>query len=171
MQAAALASPRHLPIHLRRQLLPRAPSDAKLWRGDTPRCATRSPRLRLCFRTAGFGMHQDRLSTAVVAFSLVPGLLRGPGVNFAAADLQRGPRRKLCDNPNWPMIPSVAPPQTPRADLHPGREGRRLSLRPPCGGEMQLSTLSNPHWEARMAQATSISSVSRAHFQLETNQA
>ena len=32
-----------------------------------------------------------RLSTAVVALSLVPGLLRGPGVNFEAADLQRAP--------------------------------------------------------------------------------
>ena len=37
----------------------RAPSDANLWRGYTPRCATRWPRLRLCFRTAGFGMHHD----------------------------------------------------------------------------------------------------------------
>jgi len=66
-----------------------APSGAKLWRVDTPRCAIRWPRLRLCFRTAGSGMHQDRLPTAVVAFSMVPGLPRGPGVHFVAAELQR----------------------------------------------------------------------------------
>ena len=36
-----------------------------------------------------------RLATALVAFSSVPGLPRGPGVHFGAADLQRRTKVKF----------------------------------------------------------------------------
>jgi len=86
--------------------------------GDTPRWATRWPRLRLCFRTAGSGMHHDDFrpqSSRLAWFQASHGV---QGSTSQRADLQRRTKGDLCGNPNWPMIPSVCPPQTTWAGLH-----------------------------------------------------
>ena len=95
IQAAALASPRRLSMHLRRSYC--------LWTDQKPIWKVwRHTALHHWIVTAEalvahswFWYTPGRLPTTVVAFSMVPGLPWGPGVHFGAADLQRRTKVKF----------------------------------------------------------------------------
>ena len=114
----------------------KAPSNAKLWREDTPHCATRSPRLRLCFRTAGFGMHQDdfRPQSSRLAWFQASYAVRGLTLKRRACSAHQGK--------NCAAIQIVhRSPPCRRCKPHelictPGWAGRRLSLQRWHGGEL-----------------------------------